>query len=118
MRRKSRKPIRREIVLRLPELDHAKSAVLSSLSSPNSRRNYEQFITWYWSEPRLALNRTVVLRVRLYLESLGLEAGKLCEAVPRERGRIGAGPISFWSRLGLDNRALPWVQTELGEAGQ
>ena len=31
----------------------------------------EQFITWYCSEPRLALNRAVVLRFRLYLESLG-----------------------------------------------
>lgn len=30
-----------EIVLRLPDLDHAKSAVLSSLNSPNSRRNYK-----------------------------------------------------------------------------
>src|SRR6185312_8944769 len=64
---------------RLPDLDHTKTAVLNSLSSPHSRRNYrfamEQFITWYCSEPRLALNRTVVLRFRLYLESLGLAAG-------------------------------------------
>ncbi len=69
------------VALRLPDLDHAKSAVLSSLSSPRSRRNYkfamEQFITWYCSEPRLALNRTVVLRFRLYLESLGLAAGTI-----------------------------------------
>jgi hypothetical protein len=39
-----------KIVLKLPDLDHAKSAVLNSLSSPHSRRNYkfamEQFITW------------------------------------------------------------------------
>jgi site-specific recombinase XerC len=35
----------------------------------------EQFITWYCSEPRLALNRTMVLRFRLHLESLGLVAG-------------------------------------------
>jgi site-specific recombinase XerC len=35
----------------------------------------DQFITWYCSEPRLALNRIVVLRFRLYLESLGLAAG-------------------------------------------
>jgi hypothetical protein len=34
----------------------------------------EQFIAWYCSEPRLALNRTVVLRFRLHLESLGLAA--------------------------------------------
>jgi site-specific recombinase XerD len=71
----------RKIVLRLPDLDHAKSSVLNSLSSPRSRRNYkfamEQFITWYCSEPRLALNRIVVLRFRLHLESLGLAAGTI-----------------------------------------
>jgi len=81
MRKKNRKPIFRKIVLRLPDLDHAKNAVLNSLNSPNSRRNYkfamEQFITWYCSEPRLALNRAVVLRFRLYLESLGLAAGTI-----------------------------------------
>jgi hypothetical protein len=46
----------KKTVLRLPDLDHAKSSVLNSLSSPNSRRNYkfamEQFIVWYCSEPR------------------------------------------------------------------
>ena len=81
MRKRNRKPLRRKIVLRLPDLDHAKNSVLNSLSSPNSRRNYrfamEQFITWYCSEPRLALNRAVVLRFRLHLESLGLAAGTI-----------------------------------------
>jgi hypothetical protein len=81
MHKKSRKPPCRKIVLRLPDLDHTKAAVLNSLSSPHSRRNYkfamEQFITWYCSEPRLALNRAVVLRFRLYLESLGLAAGTI-----------------------------------------
>jgi len=69
MRKKSRNPPSRKIVLRLPDLDHTKAAVLNSLSSPHSRRNYkfamEQFISWYCSEPRLALNRAVVLRFRL-----------------------------------------------------
>jgi site-specific recombinase XerD len=81
MRKKNKKLLRRKIVLRLPDLDHAKNTVLNSLSSPNSRRNYrfamEQFITWYCSEPRLALNRAVVLRFRLHLESLGLAAGTI-----------------------------------------
>jgi site-specific recombinase XerC len=81
MSKKSRKALSRKIVLRLPDLDHTKAAVLNSLSSPHSRRNYkfamEQFITWYCSEPRLALNRAVVLRFRLYLESLGLAAGTI-----------------------------------------
>lgn len=78
MRKKNRKALCRKIALRLPDLDHTKTAVLNSLSSPHSRRNkfaMEQFITWYCSEPRLALNRVVVLRFRLYLESLGLAAG-------------------------------------------
>jgi hypothetical protein len=69
MRKKNKKLLRRKIVLRLPDLDHAKNSVLNSLNSPNSRRNYrfamEQFITWYCFEPRLALNRSVVLRFRL-----------------------------------------------------
>ena len=34
----------------------------------------DQFIAWYCSEPRLALNRIVVLRFRLHLESFGLAA--------------------------------------------
>jgi site-specific recombinase XerC len=78
---RTKKHVVRKIVLRLPDLDHAKTSVLNGLSSPRSRRNYkfamEQFITWYCSEPRLALNRTVVLRFRLHLESLGLAAGTI-----------------------------------------
>src|SRR5215831_3655952 len=81
MRKRSRKLPRRKIVLRLPDLDHTKAAVTKSLSSPHSRRNYkfamEQFITWYCSEPCVALNRAVVLRFRLRLESLGLAAGTI-----------------------------------------
>ena len=82
--RKASKKIKsnyRKTVLRLPDLDHAKSTVLNSLSSTGSRRAYgfaiDQFIGWYCSEPRLALNRTVVLRFRLYLESLGLAAATI-----------------------------------------
>jgi site-specific recombinase XerC len=81
MRKKNKKYNRVRIVLRLPDLDHSKSSVLNSLSSPRSRRNYgfamDQFISWYCSEPRLALNRTVVLRFRLHLESLGLAAATI-----------------------------------------
>jgi len=81
MLKRTRRHVVREKVLHLPDLDHAKTSVLNSLSSPRSRRNYkfamEQFIDWYCSEPRLALNRTVVLRFRLHLESLGLAAGTI-----------------------------------------
>src|ERR1700719_3368920 len=72
------KPTYRRRVLRLPDLDHSKRAVLNSLGSPASRRGYEyaidQFIAWYCSEPRLAFNRIVVGRYRMYLESRGLAA--------------------------------------------
>jgi hypothetical protein len=51
MHKRNKRPPCRKIVLKLPDLDHAKSAVLNSLSSPHSRRNYkfamEQFISRY-----------------------------------------------------------------------
>jgi hypothetical protein len=66
------KPNYRRRLLRLPDLDQCKRAVLNSLGSPASRRVYEyaidQFIAWYCSEPRLAFNRIVVVRYRMYLE--------------------------------------------------
>ena len=75
------KPNYRRRVLRLPDLDHCKTAVLNSLGSPVSRRVYEyaidQFIAWYCSEPRLAFNRIVVVRYRLYLESRHLAANTI-----------------------------------------
>jgi integrase len=50
----------------------------------------EQFITWYRSEPRLALNRTVVPRFRLYLESLGQAAGTITgrQLADRDQARL------------------------------
>ena len=75
------KPNYRRRVLRLPDLDHCKLAVLNSLGSPASRRVYEyaidQFIAWYCSEPRLAFNRIVVVRYRMYLESRRLAANTI-----------------------------------------
>jgi site-specific recombinase XerD len=75
------KPNYRRRLLRLPDLDHCKRAVLNSLGSPASRRVYEyaidQFIAWYCSEPRLAFNRIVVVRYRLHLESRGLAANTI-----------------------------------------
>src|SRR5439155_1402048 len=41
-------------------------------SSESGQRTYDhaitEFVDWYCSEPRLAFNRTVVLRYRIYLE--------------------------------------------------
>ena len=75
--RKSKKPAK--TVLRLPDLEHAKNAVLNSLSSADAQRGYrhaiDEFVDWYCSEPRLAFNRIVVLRYRNHLESRGLAPG-------------------------------------------
>ena len=45
---------------------------MNSLSSKSGQRTYDhaitEFVGWYCSEPRLAFNRTVVLRYRIHLE--------------------------------------------------
>src|SRR5215470_14594130 len=68
-RRKKRAPKR---VLALPDLEQSKTAVLHSLTSKSGQRTCDRaitdFVEWYCSEPRLAFNRTVVLRYRIYLE--------------------------------------------------
>jgi hypothetical protein len=72
---KSRKKNTPKRILALPDLEHAKTAVLNSLTSASGQRTYEhairEFVTWYCSEPRLAFNRTVVLRYRIHLENHG-----------------------------------------------
>ena len=73
MKKSSRKKKTPKRVLRLPDLDYAKGAVLNTLGSPESKRAYqfaiEDFVIWYCSEPRLAFSKTVVLRYRLELEA-------------------------------------------------
>ncbi len=68
-------------ILRLPDLDHAKAAVLNSLTCPDAQRGYQhainEFIDWYCSEPRLSFNKTVVLRYRIHLESRKLAPGTI-----------------------------------------
>jgi site-specific recombinase XerD len=68
-------------VLRLPDLEFAKAAVLDSLTSADARRGYrhaiDEFVDWYCSEPRLAFNRVVVLRYRTFLETRQLASGTI-----------------------------------------
>jgi site-specific recombinase XerD len=68
-------------VLRLPDLEHARAAVLNSLTSPDAQRGYRhainEFVDWYCFEPRLAFNRIVVLRYRSHLESRQLAPGTI-----------------------------------------
>ena len=83
---KSKRPNKKKLghprrVLRLPDLDHAKTAVLNTLLSLDSQRAYrfamDDFIAWYCSEPRLAFNKTVVLRYKLQLESRHLASSTI-----------------------------------------
>src|SRR3954463_10929787 len=75
MRKSTTKPHRKKApkrVLALPDLEQSKAAVLNSLTSVSGQRTYDhairEFVAWYCSEPRLAFNRTVVLRYRIHLE--------------------------------------------------
>jgi hypothetical protein len=59
----------------------------------HSRRSYEyaieRFIAWYCDEPRLAFNRSVVVRYRSFLESLSLSAATINRSIcisPRSGG--------------------------------
>ena len=78
-RSKKRNQVRRKTKLGLPDLDHAKAAVLASLYSPESQRSYrhaiDEFVGWYCSEPRLSFNKTVVTRYRIHLEDRRLAPG-------------------------------------------
>ena len=141
MKKSCRKKKAAKRVLRLPDLDYAKGAVMNTLGSPESKRAYEfaidDFVSWYCSEPRLAFN--VVLRYRLELEGRRLSAatinlrlaavrrlggeGRNCQIVasrlsPHVRQalsyrwrRVGTDPIFAGARLGRDDGAISGLQT-------
>jgi hypothetical protein len=87
-RRSKKRPPKR--VLALPDLEHAKTAVLNSLTSANGQRTYDhairEFVAWYCSEPRLAFNRTVVLRYRIHLEQRSMRRPRSIFGSPRSGG--------------------------------
>lgn len=68
-------------VLRLPDLEVAKTAVINNLSCPDAQRGYrhaiDEFVEWYCSEPRLSFSKTVVVRYRMHLESRHLAPGTI-----------------------------------------
>src|SRR5450759_1904278 len=68
-------------ILRLPDLEVAKSAVLGSLSCPDAQRGYrhaiDEFVDWYCSEPRLSFSKAVVVRYRMHLETRNLAPGTI-----------------------------------------
>ena len=127
--------------LTLSELEQSKSAVINSLGSIQSHRSYEhaieEFIDWYCSEPRLALNRKVVLQYRLHLETMllapatinlrlaavrrlayeatdhGLLSPELVAGIQRVKGvkRLGQR-VGNWLTLEEGQQLLKLVQTD------
>src|SRR3979490_2446068 len=75
-RKKPSNRLKPKKILRLPDLEQSKNAVLNSLAAVSSQESYahaiDEFIVWCCSEPRLAFNRTVVLRYRYFLEQKNL----------------------------------------------
>src|SRR5580658_405020 len=73
---KTTKRQKQKTILRFPDLEHSKNAVVNSLAATSSQESYshaiDEFIGWYCSEPRLAFNRTAVLRYRFFLEQKNL----------------------------------------------
>ena len=74
-------------VLRLPDLEVAKAAVINGLSCPYAQRGYRQaideFVDWYCSETRLSFSKTVVVRYRMHLESRHLRQAQSISASVR-----------------------------------
>ena len=80
-RHKATKRSKPKTILRLPDLEQSKNAVLNSLAAPSSQESYghaiEEFISWYCSEPRWSFSKPVVTRYRIYLEFRQLAPGTI-----------------------------------------
>lgn len=84
MKTKSHRKAKRthpKTILRLPDLEIGKAAVINSLSCPDAQRGYhhaiDEFVDWYCLEPRLSFSKTVVVRYRMHLESRHLAPGTI-----------------------------------------
>jgi hypothetical protein len=90
--KRNRRNNRPRRVLRLLDLEHVRTAVLDSLSSPESQRGYrhviDEFVDWYCSEPRLAFNRIVGASVS---KSPGIPTIGPCDYQPSPGRRSAAG---------------------------
>ncbi len=119
---KKRKPAWRRTKLGLPDLDHAKAAVLASLHSPESQRSYrhaiDEFVGWYCSEPRLSFNKTVVTRYRIHLEDRRLAPGttNVRLAAVRRLADEAADAGLLSPELAAGIRHALWVVQQLREA--
>lgn len=105
--RSERKRVTPKAILRLPDLEVAKSAVLNSLSCPDAQRGYrhaiDEFVEWYCSEPRLSFSKTVVVRYRMHLGSRNLAPGTINLRLGAVRRRVGCELRTPERRLGGRN---------------
>jgi hypothetical protein len=108
-RKTKQKQTRLKTKLGLPDLEHAKLAVIVSLRSFESQRSYrhsiDELVTWYCSAPRLSFNKAVVLRYRLHLEDRHLAAGTInvrLAAVRRLAYEAADTPRSFITTVKSD----------------
>lgn len=96
-------------------IDHFRRAAqgFNTLTLKSGQRSYDRaitdFIDWFCSEPRLAFNRTVVLRYRIYLEQKQYAAATitvwlLSVASPRKGDVTGFGGIH--GKAGLEGTFL------------
>lgn len=118
---KSRKKKLPKRVLALPDLEHAKTAGLKSLASARGQRTYEhairEFVAWYCSEPRLAFNRTVVLRYRIHLEQHGYAPATINLRLAAVRriaydGRTRSCGRCYGQQIGKPRQGICWKSTE------
>lgn len=90
-----RKLTRPKTRLGLPDLEHARAAVVGSLTSSGSQREYrraiDEFVAWYCS-PRLSFSKTVVTRFCITLKSVRavMSARFPCRTVSSVRSTTGA----------------------------
>jgi hypothetical protein len=101
-------------VLALPDLEQATSAVLASLTSASGQRTYDhairEFVGWYCSEPRLAFNRTVLLRYRFRLEqSAGRDPRSALRDFSGSENRASGLRPSDPSERGRQDRTVWWL---------
>jgi hypothetical protein len=97
-------------VLRLPDLEHAKAAVLNSLTSPDAQRGYrhasrkavppgeqsrKDMGRWHDGEGGLAHCEGIRQAHRRGEVGAARSATDLCSALPCFGRRVGANPISF-----------------------
>ena len=111
MKQKTRSEPKRvtpKAILRLTDLEVAKSAVLSSVSCPDAQRGYrhaiDEFVDWYCPEPRLSFSKTVVVRYRMHQATSTFDSQRF--GVSPTKLRIAGCSAPTWLPEDGESRAL------------